>query len=966
LISGSEIRKTFLEFFAARGHRVVKSSPVVPANDPTLLFTNAGMNQFKDVFLGLDQRDYSRAASSQKCMRAGGKHNDLENVGRTRRHLTFFEMLGNFSFGDYFKKEAIEYAWELITGVYGIPKDRLYVTVFGGGKLGEQSLPADDEARALWKSVGVQPDRILDGDIKDNFWMMGDTGPCGPCSEIHYDLGIDTPEEHDGDFLLQRPVVEIWNLVFMQYNRDSSGRLTPLPKPSIDTGMGLERIASVLQGKLSVFETDLLFSIVEQAAEMAGTDYGLKPDTDISLRILADHSRAATFLIHDGVLPSNDGRGYVLRKVLRRAVRHGKQIGFTEPFLYKLTGKVAELMSDAYPDLLESTQRVAAVVKSEEQRFAHTMTVALQEFDKVVAYDTTFGVTCERCGHSFEAPVRMGIAFDTIPSHVTCTQCGTQTPLGKDIVKMEAVRRHRIPGERLFPLYDTFGMPWDLMEELANERNLELDRKGFDEAMQRQRERARASWKGVAKEALSPLFRETLEKAGRTRFEGYTQTTSQNCTVQALLTYQQMGSKEATTVDLGDVQVLMPGPSVTVGGSVSEVASGKRVLVVLDHTPFYAEAGGQVGDTGRLLNEDSQEIVATVSNTYYPVSGLIAHQVMTRAPIRVGDVLTAVVDAERRESTKRNHTATHLLHAALRKVLGTHVKQAGSVVEPGRLRFDFSHFASVDESELEEIEKLANEEIIKDIAVETNVLDLDQALETGAMAFFGEKYPDRVRVVSVPGFSKELCGGTHVSRTGEIGVLKITHEGSISAGVRRVEAVTGEGALENYQHVTNVVRNLAGTLKASPGDLPEVVEKLLESQRNLEKQLESLKMKLARSQVSELEGNARMVKDVKVLAVRMDGLERNQMRTLADSMRQKLGSGAVVLGSAGDGKVALIAALTADLTKRLHAGKIAQAVAQKLGGTGGGRPDIAEAGGKDPERLNDVLNEVYAIVEAML
>ncbi|MBI3934008.1 MAG: alanine--tRNA ligase [Acidobacteria bacterium] len=937
-MTGSEIRKTFLDYFEAREHRVVKSSPLVPANDPTLLFTNAGMNQFKDVFLGLDHRDYARAASSQKCMRAGGKHNDLENVGRTRRHLTFFEMLGNFSFGDYFKKEAIEYAWELVTGVYGIPKDRLYVTVLGGGKIQlfgvreqvEVPLQRDNEAADLWLKVGVQSDRIIDGRIQDNFWAMGDTGPCGPCSEIHYDLGAEASDSGHTDCGFPCECgryVEIWNLVFMQFI-NAYGVLGPLPQFSIDTGMGLERMASVLQGKLSVFETDLLWPLVEEAAEMAGTDYGVKPETDISLRILADHSRAAAFLINDGVLPANDGRGYVLRKVLRRAVRHGRQLGFNEPFLYKLTGKVAEIMADAYPQLLESTQRVAAVVKSEEQRFAHTMTIALQEFDKVVA----------DIGKQLE---------------------GTKEPL--DFQLESSHGRLAIPGEKFFRLYDTFGMPFDWITELANERGFTVDEAGFHREMERQRERARASWQGVAKEALSPLFREVLEQSGRTRFEGYAQTISHECTVQALLTYQSVGGKPRT-VD-GE---FIPDSGFTIAGSISELPPGRRALVVLDHTPFYAEAGGQVGDRGVLRSEESQEVVATVEDTFYPVSGLIAHRVSTKASLKVGDRLTAVVDAERREATKRNHTATHLLHAALRQVLGTHVKQAGSVVESGRLRFDFSHFASVDETELQEIEKLANGEIIKNIAVETTVMELDQALETGAMAFFGEKYPDRVRVVTVPGFSRELCGGTHVSRTGDIGLLKITHEGSISAGVRRVEAVTGEGALEQYQQVTTLVRNLAGTLKAAPADLPEVVEKLVEAQRILEKQLDSLKLKVAQSQLSDFADRVRTVKDVKVLAQRMDGLERNQMRTLADSLRQKLRSGVVVLGSVSDGRVALIAALTSDLTKRLHAGKIAQAVAQKLGGTGGGRPDIAEAGGKHAEQLDNVLNEVYDIIGAML
>ena len=906
-MTGSEIRKTFLEYFTARGHRVVRSSPLVPANDPTLLFTNAGMNQFKDVFLGLDHRDYSRAASSQKCMRAGGKHNDLENVGRTRRHLTFFEMLGNFSFGDYFKKEAIEFAWELVTKVYGIPHDRLYVTVFR----------EDDEALELWTShAGVAAERGFRMDEKDNFWAMGDTGPCGPCSEIHYDLGPGSSDWGHTDCKFPCECgrfVEIWNLVFMQYNRDSSGKLTPLPKPSVDTGMGLERMTAVLQGKLSVFETDLLWPLIEEAAEMAGTDYGVKPETDVSLRILADHSRAAAFLINDGVLPANDGRGYVLRKILRRAARHGKMLGLNDPFLYQLTGKVAEMMADAYPELIESTQRVAAVVKSEEQRFAHTMTVALQEFEKAIK----------------EASRDAAMQFLKGPT----PQAGARPPVV-------------VSGDKLFPLYDTFGMPWDLMEELANERGLALDRQGFEEAMTRQRERARASWKGGAKAVLAPAYGEVLKK-GPVVFEGYTLTESQGCTVIALL-------QDAALVE--------------------ELPAGVRAEVVLDHTPFYAESGGQVGDTGVFLSEESQELVARVDDTYSPVSGLIAHRVTTRAPLRVGDRLTVVADSGRRRATMRNHTGTHLLHAALRQVLGTHVKQAGSVVDPDRLRFDFSHFAGVSDDELQEIARLANEAIVRNDSVSTEVMEIDRALESGALAFFGEKYPDRVRVVTVGGekdfFSKELCGGTHVPRTGDIGLLKVTSEGSISAGVRRVEAVTGERALQEFQAVTDLVHRTAAALKTTPAEVPELVERMLESQRQLEKQVESLKLKSAQSQVSDIEQQVRTISgggnDIRVLAIRLEGLDRAQLRSMADVLRQRLKSGVVVAATAADDKVALIAALTPDLTSKLHAGKIVQAVAKRLGGSGGGRPDIAEAGGKNVNLLDSVLNEVLAIVSGML
>ncbi|OFW39786.1 MAG: alanine--tRNA ligase [Acidobacteria bacterium RIFCSPLOWO2_12_FULL_60_22] len=898
-MTGSEIRQKFLDYFAVRWHRVVRSSSLVPANDPTLLFTNAGMNQFKDVFLGREHRDYTKAASSQKCMRAGGKHNDLENVGRTRRHHTFFEMLGNFSFGDYFKPEAIEFAWELITKEFALPLQNLYVTVFRD----------DYEAEELWKErIGVPADRVVRRGEEDNFWAMGETGPCGPCSEIHYDLG---PAASDlGHTDCQFPCecgryVEIWNLVFMQFNRDATGALTPLPRPCVDTGMGLERVAAVVQGKVSNFETDLLWPLVEAGAELAGVSYGEKPAVDVSLRILADHSRAAAFLIHDGILPANDGRGYVLRKVLRRAARHGKMLGLDHPFLYLLTGKVVEIMSDAYPELLETTERVAAVVKSEEQRFAHTMTVALQEFDKVVK-DITI----------------------------------TPEPVRADW-RVPAPRVVNLPGDKLFRLYDTFGMPLDWINEIAGERGLSVDEAGFNEEMQRQRERARASWKGAGKEVLAPAYAEVLKK-GRTGFEGYQQTASHDCTVLALV-------RESVLV--------------------AELPAGARAELVLDHTPFYAEAGGQVGDAGVLLDEQTQEVIAIVEDTYSPVSGVITHRITSRSPIRVGERLTAVVDAEKRRAAMRNHTGTHLLHAALRQVLGGHVKQAGSVVEPARLRFDFSHFASVGADELEEIERLANAAIVRNAPVETEVLELDQALESGALAFFGEKYPERVRVVTVPEFSKELCGGTHVSRTGDIGLLKVTSEGSISAGVRRIEAVTGARALEQFQAVTSVVHQMAAALKTSPAELPETVEKLVEAQRQLEKQVESLQFKMAQAQLADVEQQVRSVGpdcDVRVLSLRFEALDRAQMRQMADLLRQRLRSGVVVLATAADGKVALIAALTPDLTKRLHAGKIAQAVAKRLGGTGGGRADIAEAGGKNVNLLDSVLNEVYDIVGEML
>ena len=885
-MTGNAIRQRFLDYFAGRGHQVVRSSSLVPANDPTLLFTNAGMNQFKEVFLGLEKRSYARACSAQKCLRAGGKHNDLENVGRTRRHHTFFEMLGNFSFGDYFKQEAIAYAWELVTAPpptgYGLPKERLYVTVFRD----------DAEAGKLWQSeAGVAPDRIFGLDEKDNFWAMGETGPCGPCSEIHYDMGTEASDEGHADCHFPCECgryVEIWNLVFMQFSRDADGKMTPLPRPSIDTGMGLERVAAVLQGKLSNFDTDLLRPLVDRAAELCSQAYGESATADVSLRILADHARAAAFLIHDGVLPANEGRGYVLRKILRRAIRHGRLLGLEKPFLFELTGEVADQMQQAYPELHESVSRVARVVKEEEQRFGHTLAIALKEFDRAVAEVASSGT---------------------------------------------------LPGPKVFYLYDSFGLPLDLMQEIARERSLAVDEAGFEAEMQKQRARARASWKGGKKAAAVPVYRELLVH-GTTQFDGYQRLLSPDCRIVGLLA--------------GDrpVEALVP---------------GQHAEVILDHTPFYAEAGGQVGDKGALLNNALAEELAVVEDTAAPVPGLIAHRVVARAPLRVGDIVAAVVEESSRRSTMRNHTATHLMHAALRQVLGPHVKQAGSVVEPARLRFDFTHYAALDESEIEEVERLVNKHVLEDTKVRTEIMDLEAALETGAMALFGEKYGERVRVVQVPGFSTELCGGTHVRRTGEIGVFKIVSESSIAAGVRRIEALTGEAAYRHYRDAVGAIQRLQQALRTNEPEVVEVVERLIQQQRALEKKLSQMRSRLARTERGELvAGGVRAVKDVQVLSSRVEEMDRTHLRDMVDALKTELKSGVVVLGAAGDGKVALVVGVTKDLTSRLHAGKIAQAVAKKVGGTGGGRPDLAEAGGKNPEKLDSAIAQVCDIVNSML
>jgi alanyl-tRNA synthetase len=866
-VTGHQIRQTFLDFFAERGHRPVRSSSLVPAQDPTLLFTNAGMNQFKDVFLGLEKRDYSRACTSQKCVRAGGKHNDLENVGYTRRHHTFFEMLGNFSFGDYFKAEAIDFAWDLVTRVYGLDKDRLYVTVFR----------EDDDAEVLWQKVaGVPKSRIFRLDEKDNFWQMGDTGPCGPCSEIHYDLGPGAAEpgrEHE-QFPLDAGgrFVEIWNLVFMQFDRSAGGILSPLPQPSIDTGLGLERLAAILQGKLSNYECDLLSPIVDKAGELLNVNRGVSAKDEATLRIAADHARAATFLIHDGVLPSNEGRGYVLRKIMRRAMRHARRSGAQDPFLYKLTGFVADWMKPAYPELLESVQRVARIVKDEEHRYATTFQVAERVF--------------------------------------------------QDEVK--AAQNGVIPGAAAFKLYDTYGLALDEQEEMAREFGLAIDSDGFESEMDNQRTRARASWKGAEKSQVDPIYQKLLAK-GRPVFLGYEKLQSES-----------------------EIVAWLP----------------EKNEIVLNQTPFYAQTGGQVGDHGWLLLGDDR--IAEVIDTYYAVPGLIVHKVKPLGAIEPGMKVTAQVDADRRSATMRNHTATHLLHAALRKVLGLHVKQAGSVVDPGRLRFDFTHYTAVDADELLEIERLANEQILVNTTVQTDVMDLDSAISTGAMALFGEKYADKVRVVSVSDFSRELCGGTHVGRTGDIGLCKIVSEGSISAGVRRLEAVTGEGALRRLQETSLSLNRLAQLFKTSEADVFEHVERLVTQQKTLERQVDQLKERVAHSMVSELEAQARVMNGVKVLAARVDSLDRAQMRTLADSLRNKWKSGVVVLASADNGSVAIISAVTKDLTAKVHAGKLAGALAQAVGGKGGGRPDMAEAGGKDAQALPGALEAIYSQVEKSL
>jgi len=916
--SGNEIRETFLRFFESKSHRRVHSSSLVPANDPTLLFTNAGMNQFKDVFLGAEKRDYSRATTSQKCVRAGGKHNDLENVGFTRRHHTFFEMLGNFSFGDYFKKDAIAYAWELITSPewFGIPKDKLYVTIFEG----TADVGRDDEAEQLWMDVGVPKERIFQYGVKDNFWQMGETGPCGPCSEIFYDMGLEA-SEHGKDLPFGQDdarYVEIWNLVFMQFDRSAvvdpatkatTYKLTPLPKPSIDTGMGLERVSAVLQSKLSNFETDLFTPLIAKAAELTNVANEV---SNASLRIIADHARAATFLINDGVLPSNEGRGYVLRKILRRGIRHGRLLGQEKPFLFEMVYAVRDEMQGAYPDLIDSADRVAKVIEAEEKQFDRVLKIGMAKFDELLK--------------ELE-PARLHDRAVVLQSGVPGAH----------------LAQSLVPGDKVFHLYETYGLPYDFMQDAARDAGFGLHEEGFERARSEEQARARASWKGGSQKTASPAYRELP----KTIFEGYKQLTSTNSEVLAI---------------------------VKDGAGVPAAKAGELVDVVLDHTSFYGDSGGQVGDTGVFLSTDGNTTIAEIQGCVLPVQGVRAHRALLKQDLAVGDSVNTVVNRERREAVKRNHTGTHLLHAALRQVLGTHVKQAGSLVDSTRLRFDFSHFAQVADEELQEIETIVNREILSNAKVETlEDVPIDVAVnEYHAMALFGEKYGDKVRVVKLSdGFSTELCGGIHTGATGEIGLLKLTSESAVSSGVRRVEAISGFGSLDTFRRDFEVEK-LAARLAPSPSLGPaEALDARFTSQeeelKKLRRELDELRMKSASGGLDEVLASAVEVKGVKVLRHRADQLERGQLRTLVDNLKQKAGEAIVVLASAQpEGKVAIIAGVTPDLIKRIQAGKLVGAVAKLVGGAGGGKSDIAEAGGKDQSQIGAALDAVPQIVSDLL
>ncbi|MGH8070698.1 MAG: alanine--tRNA ligase [Candidatus Entotheonellia bacterium] len=879
-MTGHEIRQSFLQFFADHGHTIVPSSSLVPRDDPTLLFTNAGMVQFKDVFLGREKRPYVRAATAQKCMRAGGKHNDLENVGRTARHHTFFEMLGNFSFGDYFKSDAIAHAWALITQTLGLPRERLYVSIYQD----------DDEAFEIWRTqVGVPADRIFRFGEKDNFWAMGDTGPCGPCSEIFYDHG---PEVSCGRMSCTvgcdcDRYVEIWNLVFMQFERDLSGQLTPLPRPSIDTGMGLERITAVLQGVHSNYDTDLLRPIIGFVEEQIGKRYGADEVHDVAMRVIADHARATSFLLSDGVLPSNEGRGYVLRRIIRRAARHGKMLGFAEPFFYKVLGVVADEMGGAYAELNASRPFAATVTLHEEERFAYTLETGMRVLAKV----------------SEETRQRGG---------------------------------RRIPGEEVFKLYDTYGFPLDLAEEIVRDQELALDLEGFERAMDRQRELARAAWRGSGEEAVNPVYPTLAERLGGTRFLGYDTLEAQ-----------------------GKVLAILENDHL-----VEAAEEGSEVEVVVDQTPFYAEGGGQVGDTGLLINP---QVILEVRDTKRPLDDLIVHRVLVkRGRVRVQEVLHARVESHRRQAIALNHTGTHILHATLKQVLGDHVKQAGSLVAPDRLRFDFTHFGRLADREVYHVEDLVNERIREDRPVEVVHSALHEALKMGAVALFGEKYGDDVRVVKIGDFSMELCGGTHLRSTGEIGLFKVTQISGVAAGVRRIEALTGQAAFAHVRHEEAILHELRELLKARAFEEPTRVQRLIEQVRELEREVETLKGRLASARTQDVFDGVTEVDGVKVLVLQEDSMNQKDLRALVDMAKERLRSGVVVAATVVDGKVALVTGVTPDLTRRVHAGELAKAVSALVDGSGGGRADMAQAGGRSPEKLSDALAQVLALVKAQL
>jgi alanyl-tRNA synthetase len=871
---GHEIRQSFIDYFKQRGHTPVPSSSLIPQADPTLLFTNAGMNQFKRVFLGDEARPYRRAVSSQKCVRAGGKHNDLENVGHTSRHHTFFEMLGNFSFGDYFKEDAIHFGWDYLTKVVGLPKDRLWVTIFR----------EDEEAFELWKRIGVPTARIMRFDEKDNFWQMGETGPCGPCSEIHFDQGPAVPGDDVPNGAGDR-VIEIWNLVFMQYNQNEHRQRLPLPKPSIDTGMGLERLAAVVQGKTSNYESDLFLPIIRAIEDFSGRRYGTSGQDDLAFRVITDHLRAITFMVADGILPSNEGRGYVLRRILRRAGRYGRLLGLgmTGPFLYQLTDSVVREMKVAYPEVERASDTIKQVTQAEEERFLDTLDKGLRLLDDII----------------FEA---------------------------------KRARKTVLPGDALFKLYDTYGFPLDLAVDAAREQKLTVDMDGYQAALDEQRERARRT-AGFEMEKIEPAVAEIAGRVTPTRFVGYDK-----------------------LEEHGVVQAILKGDQL-----VREAVEGDIVELALDSTPFYAEGGGQVGDQGLLVGPEGR---MEVQETTKPAPELYLHKGVVRAGrIQQGERLEAVVNRGTRRAAARNHTATHLVHAALRDILGPHVKQYGSLVAPNRLRFDFAHFKPLSSRDIDDIEGLVNEHVRRNDAVQTEIMDVHQAVATGALAFFGDKYGDRVRVVSINTFSRELCGGTHCGHTGEIGLFKIVSETGVAAGVRRIEAQSGSSAFDLLKQQERELGELAEVLKANRSDLLPKAKKLVGLLKDKEQELEKLKARVASSQTSANVGQQETVAGVRVYTQRLDGMEMKDLRNLADRLRAKNEFDVIVLGSTKDDKVSVLIAST---TPKVPANELIKPLASEIGGSGGGRPEMAQAGGKSPERLGDALRQTFEWVKRVL
>ncbi len=866
--TSADIRTAFLEFFHSRQHEVVASSSLVPGNDPTLLFTNAGMVQFKDVFLGQDKRSYTRATSSQRCVRAGGKHNDLENVGYTARHHTFFEMLGNFSFGDYFKREAIQYAWEFLTQEMALPADKLWITVY----------EEDDEAADIWlKELKVDPARFSRIGAKDNFWSMGDTGPCGPCSEIFYDHGEDIPggppgtPEEDGD-----RYIEIWNLVFMQYDRDSEGKLTPLPKPSVDTGMGLERLVAIMQNGHSNYDIDLFQALIKATAKFTKC----KDLTNNSLKVIADHIRSCSFMIVDGIIPSNEGRGYVLRRIIRRAIRHGHKLGMRESFFYKLVTALVEQMGEAYPELAKMQSQVEKVLKQEELRFAETLDQGMVILEQTIAELTT----------------------------------------------------KEIPGEMVFKLYDTYGFPYDLTADIARERGLTVDKKGFDQAMDAQRERARSA------KSFSADYSQSINIDGATEFTGY-----------------------SVLKDSGNIIALLKD-----GEAVEQLNEGEQGMLIMDQTPFYAESGGQVGDHGELVDIASGNSLFSVTDTQKQGKVFVHIGCVTQGSLKVGDTLEAFVDESERQQIAEHHSATHLMHAALRDVLGEHVQQKGSLVDAEKLRFDFSHFEPITAEQLAQIEALVNTHIRCNHDVETKIMSQDEAIASGAMALFGEKYGDSVRVLNMGDFSIELCGGTHVQRTGDLGIFKITSETGVAAGVRRIEAVAGAKGLQWVEQGEEALTHIAGLVKSNRDNAAQKVEQLLSQNRKLEKELEKLKAKMASSQGSDLAAQAEDIAGIKVLAVKLDGADVKVLRETLDQLKNKLGTSAVVLAAVNGDKVSIVAGVSKDKTDVIKAGDLVNVVAEQVGGRGGGRPDMAQAGGNKPASLDGALKLVPGWVKEQI